>query len=109
MSQRKDQSNIDNWFKCSATFGNGRAAPTHPTPATALVPARLASTTANSCATNTSCAAVPAQLLALISAALIAISFNRKNAGSSPESDPHATHTELVGRDRRARRFQFPL
>ncbi len=77
--------------KCSATFGNGRAAPTRPIPATALLPARLASTTANSCATNTSCAVVPARHPALISAAPIAISFNRKNAGSSPESDSHAT------------------
>ena len=76
--------------KCSATFGNGRAAPTRPIPATALLPARLASTTANSCATNTSCAVVPARHPALISAAPIAISFNRKNAGSSPESDSHA-------------------
>ena len=76
--------------KCSATFGNGRAAPTRPIPATALLPARLASTTANSCATNTSCAVVPARHPALTSAAPIAISFNRKNAGSSPESDSHA-------------------
>ena len=94
--------------KCSATFGNGRAAPTRPTPAIALRPARLANTTANSCATNTSCAAVPARHRALISAAPIAISFNRKNAGSSPGSDSHAIQHESVGRDRWARRSFNP-
>ncbi len=35
--------------KCSATSGNGRAAPTSPTPVTAPHPARSANTTANSC------------------------------------------------------------
>ena len=76
--------------------------------ATALLPARLASTMANSCATNMSCAVVPAPRPGLIFAAPIAISFNRKNVGSSPESDSHATQHELVGRHRWARRFQSP-
>ena len=90
LHQRTSRKKVSLFSKCSATFGNGRAAPTRPIPATALLPARLASTTANSCATNTSCAVVPAPHPALISAAPIAISFNRKNAGSSPESDSHA-------------------
>src|SRR4051812_1370948 len=79
-------------------FGSGHAAHTRRIPATALLPARLASTTANSCATNTSCVVVPARHPARISAAPIAISFSRKNAGSSPESDSHATHSKCVGR-----------
>ena len=101
LSQRRNPGSV--FTKCLATFGNGRAAPIRLTPATALVPARLANTTANSCATNTFCAAVPARRRAFIFAALIAISFNRRNAGSLQESDSHAIHNESVRRDRQAR------
>src|SRR4029077_9931502 len=89
---------IDIFARCLATFGNGRAAPTRLTQATAQRPARSASTTANLCAINTSYAVVPAPPPARTSAAPIAISFNRKNAGSSPESDSHATHSKSLGR-----------
>src|SRR5215469_4225136 len=108
MSQRKGESNIHTWSKCLATFGNGRAAPTRLTPATAPLPERSASTTANSCATNTSYAVVPAPPPIITSGTRTAISFNRKNGGSLPESDSHATQNELVGRNRQVRRFQFP-
>ena len=40
---------------------------------------------------------------AFISAPPIAISFNRKNAGSLQGSDSHAIHNESVKRDRQAR------
>src|SRR4029453_16543718 len=96
-ARQKDRSTIDNWFKCSATFGNGRAAPTRHTLVIAPPPGRLANTTANLCATNTSCVVVPAPPLALTFAVPIVISFNRKNAGSSPESDSHATQSKSPG------------
>src|ERR671931_58675 len=89
--------------KCLATFGNGPAALTRPTPAIALHRAHSANTTASSCATSTFCGAVPEPPRALIFAALIVISSNQKNAGSSQGSDSHAIHNELVRRDRRAR------
>ena len=89
--------------KCSATFGNGRAAPTRPTPATEPRLARSANTTASSCAINMSFAADPARRRALTSAGPIAISFSRKNAGSSPGSGSHAIPHELSRRQ--ARRF----
>src|ERR1043166_4042622 len=98
---------MDAFSNCLATFGNGRVAPTRPTPAIAPLPERLGNTTGNSCATSMSCAAVHVLLPVLTYAVPIAISFNRKNAGSSLESDSHATQNDLVGRDRRARRFRF--
>src|SRR5437660_3224094 len=58
----------------------------------------------NSCAINTCCVVAPAPHHGAISAAPIAISFNRKNAGSLQASDSHATRNESVARDRRARR-----
>ncbi len=89
--------------KCLAMFGNGPAVPTRPTLVIARRRARSANTTANSCATNTFCVAVPAPPRAAIFAELIAISSSRKNAGSLQASDSHAIHSELVGRDRRTR------
>ena len=50
----KTRATSDDWLKCLATFGNGREAPTRLTPAIEPLQARSASTTANSCATNTS-------------------------------------------------------
>src|SRR5262249_912856 len=84
---------------CLATCGNGRAAPTRLTLVIALCPVRSVNTTANSCATNTFCAAVPAPRRAAISAPPIAISFSQKNAGSLQESGSHAIHNESVGRN----------
>ena len=84
----------DIFTKCSATFGNGRAAPIRLTPVIAPRPARSANTTASSCATNTSCAAAPAPRRARHIRRLIAISFNRKNAGSSPASDSPAIRND---------------
>src|ERR1043166_9886134 len=98
---------MDAFGNCLATFGNGRVAPSRPSPAIAPLPERLGNTTGNSCATSMSCAAVHVLLPVLTYAVPIAISFNRKNAGSSLESDSHATQNDLVGRDRRARRFRF--
>ncbi len=89
--------------KCLAMFGNGRAAPTLPTPVIARRPAHLGNTTASSCATNTFYGAVPAPRHAVTFAAPIAISFNRKNAGSLQGSDSHAIHAESVRCDRRVR------
>ena len=69
-----------------------------PYPGYRAVPEHLANTTANSCATNTSCAVGPARHRAFIFAAPIATFSNRKNAGNSPESDWRATHSNSVGR-----------
>src|SRR5437667_6974498 len=91
--------------RCSGTSGNGRAARTHRILVTARRQARLANTTESSCVTSTFCGAVPARRRAVTFAAPIAISFSRKNAGSLQESDSRAIQHELVGRDRRARRF----
>src|SRR5947208_13486230 len=88
-------------------FGNGRAAPTRPTPAIAPRRAHLANTMASSCATNTSCVAVRVQPHAHIFAALIAISSNQKNAGSLLGSDSRGIHDEAVGRDRQARAERY--
>ena len=74
--------------------GNGRAALTRPIPATAPRPVRSANTTANSCATNTSCAAAPARLRNHISAPPTGIFSNPKNAGNSPASGSPATSNE---------------
>src|SRR4029077_20470251 len=92
------------FVKCSVTCGNGRAAPTLLIPVIARRRGRSANTTGSSCAINTCCVVAPAPHHGAISAAPIAISFNRKNAGSLQASDSHAIHDELVGRDRRTRR-----
>ena len=62
-------------------------------------PARSANTTANSCATNTFCAAVPAPLRARTFARPIAISFNRKNAGNSRASGWHTIREPCLRRN----------
>src|SRR5260370_12989623 len=98
------QKMIKVFAKCSVTSGNGRAAPTLLIPVIAQPRARSVNTPGNSCAINTCCAVAPAPHQGAISAAAIAISFNRKNAGSLQASDSHAIQNELVGRDRRARR-----
>src|SRR5205814_7189381 len=51
--------------KCLGTCGNGRAAPTRLIPVIARPRALSVNTTANSCATNTFCAAAPAPRRAL--------------------------------------------
>ncbi len=106
LSQRTQRRAICAFTECSATFGNGRAALILPTPAIAPRQEHSANTTASSCVTNMSCAAVLAPRRALTFAEPTAISFNRKSAGSSPESDSHATHNDLIGRDCQARRSQ---
>src|SRR5438552_1685174 len=105
LSQRRKQRKMKIFTRCSGTSGNGRAAPTHRILVTAPRQARSANTTESSCVTSTFCGAVPARHRAATFAAPIAISFSRKNAGSLQESDSHAIQHELVGRDRRARRF----
>src|SRR6059036_4134863 len=92
------QETIDACTECLAMFGNGRAAPTLPTPAIAPRRAHLANTMASSCATNTSCVAVRVQPHAHIFAALIAISSSQKNAGSLQVSGSREIHDESVGR-----------
>src|SRR5207253_2728397 len=101
---RPRQKVVKVFAKCSVTCGNGRAAPTLLIPVIAQRRERSVNTMGNSCAINTCCVVAPALHHEAISAAPIAISFNPKNAGSLQESDSHAIHNELVGRDRRARR-----
>src|SRR5437899_10876844 len=98
------QETIDTFTKCLGMFGNGRAAPIRLIPVIAQLRARSVNTMGNSCAINTCCVVAPAPHHGAISAAPIAISFNRKNAGSLQASDSHATRNESVARDRRARR-----
>src|SRR6516165_383481 len=97
-SQQRKPPAICAFTKCSATFGNGRAAPTRPTPAIGLHPVHLANTTASSCATSTSCVVARAPRRARTFAEPTAISSNRKNAGSSPESDSRVIHNESLTR-----------
>src|ERR1700757_2513008 len=87
--------------------GNGRAAPTRLTQVIGQRRARSVNTTASSCATSTFYAAVPVRPLAIIFAELIAISSNRKNAGSLQGSDSHAIHNKSVARDRQARAERY--
>ena len=86
--------------KCLATFGNGRAARTHLIQVIGRRRAHSVNTTASSCATSTFYAAVPARLRAAIFVEPIAISSNRRNAGSLQGSGSHAIHNESVRRDR---------
>src|SRR4030095_3945857 len=85
---------IDNFAKCLVTFGNGRGARIPPTLGIALQPAPVLNTTASSCATSMSCAAVPAPLPVLIFGAPIAIFSNPRNAGNSQGFGSHATQNE---------------
>ena len=70
----------------TATCGNGPRVPTSATPATGRPPAPWASTTANSCATSSSCGARPAPRPAATLAGPTAISSLRTRAGSSAAS-----------------------
>src|ERR1043166_237116 len=100
---------IDIFARCLATFGNGRGAPTRLTPAIAQHPARSVNTTANSCATNTFCVAVPAPPPAHTSAAPIAISFNRKTL-AIPRNPTRARRTvNRYGASHRARQFNLTM
>src|SRR6476620_5833268 len=74
--------------------GNGHVALTRPIRATAPRPVRSVNTTANSCATNTSCAGALARLRNHISAPPIGIFSNPKNAGNSPACVSPATSNE---------------
>src|SRR5215472_12094579 len=76
----------------SETFGNGPPVLTLRTPGTNRGPARLASTTANSCAINMCCAEDPALLRARTYAQLIETSSHPKSGGNSQESAWRETH-----------------
>src|SRR6266853_2671129 len=72
--------------KCSATRGSGAAVLTRHIPAIAQARARLANTTASSCAINTCFVAVHAQRRAPTFAKPIGTSFRPINGGNSPGS-----------------------
>jgi len=81
-------------FTNVGAFGeNGRAAPTA-YPGYRAAPGALGEYNGNSYATIRPARWFLRDNPAFISAAPIAISFNRKNAGSSPASDSHATHNK---------------
>src|SRR4029077_539338 len=101
------QEMMDACTRCLATFGNGPAAPTRPTPVIAPYRAHLANTTASLCATSTFCVAVRVQRHVLIFAALIAISSNQKNAGGVRGSDWRAIHNKSSGLDPQARAERY--
>src|ERR1700730_1031284 len=111
-NQLEIRDKIDIFRKCSATFGNGHAAPIPPTPVIAPRPGLLANTTASSCATNMSCAAVPAPPRARTFGRLIATFSSRKSAGSSTGSVSLAIFHEPDGTRSRARarggKIRFP-
>src|SRR5689334_12565722 len=91
------QETIDICTSCLATFGNGPAARIRLIRGIAPRPVPSANTMENSCVTSTFCVEVPALRRALISAALIEIFFNPKNAGNLQGSDSHAIHTKPIG------------